>query len=224
MREYNDEKYAALMDARTMDEALERYCGDPDEEIECSRHGEIFKMTTKEAHALRSELLLGSLRPLIESAGCIVELGAGFGQIAQLIAREYPTLHYIAGEFTPNGVELGKRLLPRVEFRHFDFFEDKWNIFDDVSNALVLTVHSVEMLPDAGLFVQKIREHAAHIQSVVDFEPIYEGGDELSRKRQAYIDANCYCKNILDIPYTAIEKDFFGLNPLFSESRLEWKP
>jgi len=225
MREYNDEKYAALMGTSTMQEALMRYWGDPDETITCSRHNELFEMKRTEAHAMRNRLTLDSLRPFIERAGCIVELGAGFGQTAHFIAHEFPALRYVAGEFTPNGIALGKKLLPMVEFVHFDFFDDAWEIFNDVTNALVLTVHSVEMMPDANVFVQKIKHHAAQIHHVVNFEPIHEDGDtELSRKRRAYIDENGYCKNILDIPYATIEKDFFGLNPLFPESRLEWKP
>lgn len=224
-KEYNDDKYGKLLSAATFEEADDIYWG-PDDASVISRHNELFLTSKRESRALRNKLFVDSLRPLLNEVRCVVELGAGFGQMVRPIQKEYPHLTYIAGEYTPNGVTVGKQLLPGVQFSQFDFSSDDWNVFDGIEQALVLTVHSVEMLPDATLFVEKIKAHASHIHTVVDFEPVYEDdGSMLSLLRQRYIQVNGYCKNILQsIPDAKVEKDFFGLNPLFPESRIEWKP
>jgi hypothetical protein len=224
-REYNDEKYGKLLTARTMEEALEYYWGDGLAEMAYSRHGELFAGTRAEAHVERNQLLIDSLRPLLQEVECVVELGAGFGQIIYLLQQEYPHLRYVAGECMPNALVLGKRLLPNVEFEYFDLFGD-WSILDHVENALVLTVHTVEMLSDASTFVHHMQKRMERVRSVVNFEPLYEeDGTALGQLRRRYIEMNGYCKNIAQtVPATLIERDFFGLNPLFPESRIEWKP
>ena len=224
-REYNDEKYGRLLEAATIEEAIDRYWNMHGEGA-FSRHDELFVGDMREIHILRNKVFLDSLRPLLEKARYVVDLGAGFGQMLYLIQREYPHLTYRAGEYTPNGVALGQRLLPNIEFRRFDFAGNDWSIFDGVENALIITVHAVEMLPDAAPFVEKMRSLARHISAAVHFEPIYESDDTpLWTLRRQYIEANGYCRNILQsIPQPSLDRDFFGLNPLFPESRIEWKP
>ena len=228
MKEYNEDKYAPLMGCNTFAEAIRAYRG-PTEDIPYSRHGEIFIWDKDAVYELRKQLMLESLRPILEQVDCVIELGAGFGQSMQSIQDAYPDLAYRAGEYTPNACKLGQRLLPGIQFFPFNFYkaEDWDNVFAGVRNALVYTVHAVEMIPDAELFVRGIRKHKDKIHSVVNFEPIYESdGTEMSEWRMKYIEANSYCKNILQsIPNPAtVEKDFFGVNPLFPKARIAWNP
>ncbi len=224
-REYNDEKYAGLLDATTISGALERYWGPGDEVVACSRHDELFAAPRAQAHALRNKLFVESLRPYLAQTTTVVELGAGFGQAAHVLMSAFPQLMYYAGEFAPNGRKLGEQLLPQVRFVPFDLYAPEWEIFEGVQDALVLTVHTVEMLPDARLFVNQLSRYRSHILHAVHFEPLYEDGDELAALRRGYIDLNGYCKNIGEsVPNAKIEHDFFGLNPLFPEARIEWKP
>jgi hypothetical protein len=226
LREYG-EKYRNVSSAKTIEEAIQTYFL-PQQDHVWSRHGELFVGRSKEAYCLREELTLNALRPLLKDVNCVVELGAGFGQIGYSIMKEFPHLRYIAGELTKEGRTLGEQLLPNIEFKSFNLLDEHWSIFDDVQNALVLTVHSVEMVPDGAQVTRKLREFHDRIYRVVHFEPTYEyDGSVLSLLRQRYIQLNGYCRNVgAGIPpeVKAIEADFFGLNPLFTETRIEWQP
>lgn len=205
--EYNY-KYAGVVAARTIEEACALY----------------WKSQDKAKLEERNTKILDSLRPLLEQVDTVVDLGAGFGQVLHVIQEAYPTKKYIAGELTITGVALGTRLLPDIQFKPFNFYnDDDWSFLGLLENALVITVHSVEMLPDAALFVNKINQYKAHIARVVNFEPIYD--DETSAEKRSYIEENGYCMNILQcLPNPIVERDFYGLNPLFPEARLEWSP
>ncbi len=88
------------------------------------------------------------------------------------------------------------------------------------------------MLPDARLFVNQMLKHNGRIHSVVNFEPLYKTNptSTLDVFRNKYIEVNGYCKNIeqalrqYEGQWVNIERDFFGMNPLFPESRIEWRP
>jgi hypothetical protein len=201
-REYNDEKYAALIGCGNMEEALSLY--GPNTPIVYSRHTHLYPAMSKDARNLRVGLLVESL----PKTKAIVELGGGFGQIAYEIIKRRPDVKYYVGDFSHNAIGLGRRLLPQVEFFHFDFY-DTWN----VPEGLILTVHAVEMLPDFKMFTDKLGDRRA-----VLFEPVYpDGTDVLSVCRRSYMLENGYCNNIRSNDF---EYDFFGLNPFFPESRL----
>ncbi|HEY4516875.1 MAG TPA: hypothetical protein VJG64_02915 [Candidatus Paceibacterota bacterium] len=226
MREYNEDKYAPLMACKTFVDAIQAYRG-PKEETAYSRHGELFVDDKDAVYELRQKIMLEALRPTLEMVEMVIELGAGFGQTVRSIQEAYPALAYRAGEYTPNGVALGQKLLPGVQFYPFNFYKaGDWDrIFDGVENALVFTVHAVEMIPDATLFVREVQRQKNKIHSVVNFEPIYrDDGTELSRYRMKYIEINSYCQNILQsiLNPRKIEEDFFGVNPLFPKTFIEW--
>lgn len=219
-REYNDEKYTRLSNAVSFEEAMALYRG-PSRDAVFSRHGKFYSASTNEAYAMREALIISSLYPLLDGVETIVELGAGFGQTLEIIRREYPSFKYVAGEFSPEARTLGKRIVPNITFVPFDFYDSEWNIFSDVKNALVLSFHAIEMVSDAKMVVDKLKTYAPHIRAMSFFEPIYDEGDSpILEARRQYIEANNYCRNILQSFDAEVERDFFGNNPLFPEANL----
>src|SRR5581483_9127075 len=102
------------------------------------------------------------------------------------------------------------------------FYSD-WNILDTARGAAVFSVHAVEMLEDAGVFIDEIGKRKDTLSSVTLFEPLYEAGnDELTTLRRKYIEANQYNKNLISYLGTAkIEHDYFGTNPLFPMAHIQ---
>lgn len=222
-REYNDEKYAQLSGASSFEKALTLYRG-PVQDTVFSRHDAFYSAPSNETYAVREALIISSLYPLLDGVETVIELGAGFGQTLEIIRRAYPSFQYIAGEFSPLARSLGERVAPSIRFVPFDFYDAKWNIFDGVQNALVLSFHAIEMVPDANKVVDNLKAHASRIRAVSLFEPIYEMGDSpIFEARRKYIEANDYCRNILQSFDAEVERDFFGFNPLFPEARLVCK-
>lgn len=222
-REYNDEKYAQLAKAASFDEAMKLYRG-PVRDTVFSRHGKFYATPSNEAQALREALVISSLYPLLDGVETVVELGAGFGQTLEIIRKAYPSLRYVAGEFSPEARTLGERVVPDIEFAPFDFYDAEWSIFDNVKNALVLSFHAIEMVHDARMVADKLKAHASSIRAYSFFEPIYDEGEEpLLEARRQYIEANDYCRNILQSFDAEVERDFFGGNPLFPEANLVGK-
>lgn len=222
-REYNDEKYASLSHASSFEEALALYRGSVRDSV-FSRHGAFYSAPSNEAYAVREALIVASLYPLLDGVETIVELGAGFGQTLEIIRRAYPSFRYIAGEFSPVARSLGERVAPNIRFVPFDFYDAKWTIFNDVKNALVLSFHAIEMVPDANMVADKLAMHASQIRVVSLFEPVYDTGDSpILEARRRYIETNDYCRNILQSFDAEVERDFFGGNPLFPEARMVCK-
>ena len=88
------------------------------------------------------------------------------------------------------------------------------------------------MLPDAEIFLARLERYKRQIVSVVQFEPVYGlGGDTpLGVVRDRYIKANNYNTNFhtvltrrAGIEVARMQYDFFGANPLFPESLIEWR-
>lgn len=222
-REYNDEKYAQLSSAASFEDALALYRG-PVRDTVFSRHDTFYGAPSNEAYAVREALIISSLYPLLDGVETIIELGAGFGQTLEIIRKAYPSFRYIAGEFSPTARALGERVAPNIRFVPFDFYDAEWNVFSEVKNALVLSFHAIEMVPDAGMVAEKLKIYAPHIRAVSLFEPIYETGDSpILEARRRYIEVNDYCRNILQSFDAEVERDFFGYNPLFPEARIVCK-
>ncbi|MFZ3043652.1 MAG: class I SAM-dependent methyltransferase [Minisyncoccia bacterium] len=222
-REYNDEKYAQLANAASFEEAVKLYRG-PVRDTVFSRHNKFYRAPSNEAHALREALVISSLYPLLDGVDTIIELGAGFGQTLEVIRRAYPSLRYIAGEPSPEARALGERVAPDISFVPFDFYDETWHIFDGVQNALVFSSYAVSLLPDAQMVADKLKAYAPQIRAVSLFEPIYEDGDSpIFEARKRYIEANDYCRTILQSFDAEVERDFFGTNPLFPEANLVLK-
>lgn len=222
-REYNDEKYKRLSGATSLEEAVTLYRG-PARDAVFSRHGKFYSASTNEAYALRETLIVSSLYPLLDGVETVVELGAGFGQTLEVIRRAYPLFRYVAGEFSPTARTLGERVAQDITFVPFDFYDPEWSIFNDVKNALVLSFHAIEMVSDAKMVADKLKTYAPHIRAMSFFEPIYDEGDSpILEARRRYIEANDYCRNILQSFDAEVERDFFGNNPLFPEANLVYK-
>jgi hypothetical protein len=219
-REYNDDKYSVLRDAVSFEDALARYRG-PVRDIVISRHGKFYVVLTDEAYAMREKLIIEALAPLVSGIDTVIELGAGFGQTLEKIRRAYPAKRYIAGEFSAEARTLGACVLPHIEFKAFDFYDETWPLFETVGGStLVLSFHAIEMVPDATVVAEKLRRYGVTALSL--FEPAYESGDDpVLVERRGYIERHEYCRNILQaFQPDEVERDFFGINPLFPEANL----
>lgn len=219
-REYNDEKYSVLKAAKSFEEALALYRG-PVRDMIVSRHDRFYVMPSDEAWAMREKLIIETLSQSLENVDTVVELGAGFGQTLEAIRQAYPRKQYIAGEFSKEARELGVRLLPDITFVEFDFYDEVWPLLTRMGEkSLVLSFHAIEMVRDANMVAQKLRESGANTISL--FEPVYElGKDPIRTARRSYIEKHDYCRNIEEaFSPSRIERDFFGINPFFPEAHL----
>jgi len=239
LREYDTDKYGPLLKwvvkrARTVDEVKWKEIGiSRDAEVCFSRGGKLFVDTAEAVMSLRDRLFVECLRPYMEHCDAVVELGAGWGYNLSLLQRQYPHKLYLGGEVTPNGRAIAKAVLPAIPVEPFNFYDNEWPLFKSApSRALVLTCHSTEMLPDAEIFLARLERYKRQIVSVVQFEPVYGlGGDTpLGVVRDRYIKANNYNTNFhtvltrrAGIEVARMQYDFFGANPLFPESLIEWR-
>lgn len=214
-REYDAEKYASLLEVKTMSEALRIPQGNT-----CfSRHGKLYVSSGEEAQAQYEKLFLDSID--FSRAETIIELGGGYGYHSHLLQKKYPDKKHIVGEFSPNARMLGARITSGIQFVPFNFYSD-WSVFDTLKQAAVFTVHAVEMLEDVGFFLNKLKNYEQKIISTVLYEPLYiAGNDHLSQLRRKYIEVNRYNQNLPSLlPEAEIEDDFFGFNPLFPVARI----
>jgi SAM-dependent methyltransferase len=158
----------------------------------------------------------------------ICELGCGYGANLIRLERKIPRRLY-GGDYSKSAVELGTRL--GLQVTHFDYYEpDCYRSIEKTST--VLTVHSVEQLPDATPLLQALRRIRDRIDCVVHFEPLYCPGRRsfLGLIRNRYAQLNDYNVNLVDCLQQAAdieiihrEDDIFGINPLNSTSALVWR-
>ena len=100
-------------------------------------------------------------------------------------------------------------------------------------NSVVLTVHSLEQIPDARCFVDGLAAHKQNVKGVINFEPsrIEERSSFLGLLRNKYIEINDYNRNLYsvvrsrkDIEVLEYEQDLMGwFNPLNSTNMIVWR-
>ncbi len=156
--------------------------------------------------------------------GALCELGCGYGfNLSYLGGQTY------GGEYSANAVALGVRL--GYDIRAFDYY-------DPASYALlrpgttVLTVHSVEQIPDAAPVIEGLARHRDAIERVVHLEPTFlpERSTLLGMIRNRYnelIDHNHNLVALLrereDVEILELRTDVFGLHPLNSTNVVVWR-
>jgi len=158
----------------------------------------------------------------------ICELGCGFGRnlfkLNKVLSKEL-----YGGDYSENAVELGNKL--GLDIRFFDYYkDDSYSIIKD--NSTVITVHSLEQIPDATTFISSMRKIKSKVDAVIHIEPIYNENRTslLGVMRNRYAEINDYNRNLLDLLNDAKdievihkELDLLGINPLNPSSVIVWR-
>jgi hypothetical protein len=246
LREYDTDKYGTFLQYakkqfRHTEYSIEKFeqrdkASDP---IVCiSIHSELFVGKRSEAQAIRERKFLTAMKKPMSRCDTVIDLGAGYGSQLALLRTHYPKHMFIGGEISKNGIALSRLFFKKKEIvlHPFNFFDRVWRIFDTTESKriLVLTCHSVEMLPRSALFFQRLSKYKDRIVEVIQFEPLYELAEThtlLGLLRRRYTIRNDYSTDL----YSAFQKmghkiiirsmdyDFFGGNPLFPEAHIHWQ-
>ena len=189
----------------------------------CVSFGEsIFRTRLDEARSI----LYGLVRSAVQryAAPNVCELGCGYGfNLTYLPGRT------LGGEFSKNAVELGRSL--GLDVHAFDYYDPaSYGIIPH--ETTVVTVHSIEQIPDAAVIVENLAQHRSRIKAVVHLEPAYDPARTslLGLLRNRYMELNDYNRNLLDVLagrddvlILELRRDVFGLNPLNSAHLVAWR-
>lgn len=228
-REYNDSKYKTLLDfkAATIDECKRK-------EFELAGLGEesdvvisfgdgLFRARLGEMRRMFYRIVRDAVTRFASRNVC--ELGCGYGYNLTYLPGTVS-----GGEYCANAVELARRYGMKV--RPFDYYDA--STYDLIpQDATIVTIHSVEQIPDATPIIKNLRMHRASIRTVVHIEPSYvaeRSGGLLGTLRNRYIELNDYNRNLRaelskcdDIEIIDEQLDLVGLNPLNSAHLITWR-
>jgi len=244
LREYQEEKWGSLLkkieglnnfnldDIEHLDEDLNKV-------VPCYNKSEFYLAEGKyiyDQHLMLYENILG---PYVESASCLVELGAGYGsKLFRLSEKDlFSDMPLFAGEYTKAGRNIisrvSKELGKKVEVGYCDFRNLILDGLDIPENAVIFTSYSLHYVPKiSNYFIDFLLELKPKI--VVHFEPCYEYFTEKSLHEmmcKRYIELNDYNKNIVSILEAGkkskkitvkTKRNVIGSNPFLPISVLEW--
>lgn len=228
-REYNQDKYGKLasIDLESAELYKERefeFGGVASNDSIVVSFGEsLFKMPLR----LARNIFYGIVKSTVAqwASPNICELGCGYGYNLTYLPGTTS-----GGEFSEHAVTLGRRL--GLNVRRFDYYDaaDYNSLIPD--NCTILTVHSLEQIPDARVVVENLRRQKHSIATVVHIEPSYvpERHSLLGVLRNRYIEFNDYNRNIIDVLESSsdveileVRTDVVGLNPLNSAHAIVWR-
>jgi hypothetical protein len=188
---------------------------------------DIYHMSSGLFAAAKRNMMLEIIEKYVK-AGNICELGAGSGQNLVWL-RERQKLPVYGGEYSENAVKIGKLL--DLEVYGFNYYEENdYSFIRPDSN--IITVHSIEQIPDASIIIDTLRKIKDKINLVIHFEPLFIDSrkDLIGTLRNKYIKVNDYNRNLLqivenssDIEILHRQFDVLGNNPLNPTSVLVWK-
>lgn len=246
LREFNQDKWGQLlkqvsnMSKPTLDE-VESRLADPNILTPCFIEGKFYLADERQLLEMHLNLFENVLRPHLDGASCLVELGAGYGSKLLALAQRdgFRKLPLFAGEYTYSGRELisilAGELNKTVTVGYCDFREMKIDNLKIPENAIIFTsyaAHYVPKLPrDFINFLSRFSPRA-----VVHFEPCYEhyAMDSLHGMMcRRYVEINDYTRNIASMFEASqergeislrMQKNIIGSNPLLPISVIEWAP
>lgn len=246
LREFNQDKWGQLlkqvrnMPKPTLDE-VECLLVDPNKLTPCYVEGRLYLASEQRLLEMHLDLFESVLKPYLDSASCLVELGAGYGsKLLALAQREgFCKLPLYAAEYTNSGQELisilASELSKTINVGYCDFREMTIDNLRIPENALIFTsyaAHYVPVLsPDFVSFISKLNPRA-----VVHFEPCYEHYSLDSfhgMMCRRYVELNDYTRNLASIFEVSedqgrislrMQKNILGSNPFLPISVIEWAP
>ncbi|MGQ0829620.1 MAG: hypothetical protein ACT4ON_14615 [Bacteroidota bacterium] len=227
--EYNLDKYAKLLmfDFKTVEEyktkefeqaGLHPVTG----EMVISHGDNIFKTTVADMRKQYCDIIKNKTQKY--SSKNIFELGCGYGYTLSLLNG-----NTYGGEYSKNAVKLAKNLGLNVsEFNYYNA-EDYNFIKPDTT---ILTVHSIEQIPDATVIIDNLEKQKDKINYVIHLEPtvVNERTSLLGLMRNKYMELNDYNRNLIyvlkerkNIEILELEIDLFGLVPLNTTNLIAWR-
>ncbi|MES2413936.1 MAG: hypothetical protein V4614_09055 [Pseudomonadota bacterium] len=246
LREFNQDKWGQLLKQvrgltnPTLVE-IERGLIDVDTLMPCYDMGGFYLATERQLLDMHLDLFADVLRPHLDGASCLVELGAGYGsKLLALGQREgFSALPLLAGEYTQSGRELisilADSLNKSMAVGYCDFREMKIDGLRIPEDAVIFTSYAAHYVPELSKdfvgFLSKLNPRA-----VVHFEPCYElyAMDSLHGMMcRRYAELNDYTRNLASIIEAGQErgeisvrtrKNVLGSNPFLPISVIEWAP
>ncbi len=158
--------------------------------------------------------------------GPVCVLGCGFGESLSRLQTDRPKL---GGELTEEGVRCGQAL--GLNVRQFNYYEKADYSFIPAKST-VLSVHSIEQIPDAAPILDGLRSMRHQIQFGVHLEPTWLQSRQglVGHLRNRYMEVNDYNRNLVsllhdaeDIEVLEFSPDIFGQAPLNSASLIIWR-
>lgn len=246
LREFNQDKWGQLLkQARDLSKPtlveIERGLVDFETLMPCYDAGGFYLANERQLLDMHLDLFADVLRPHLEGASCLVELGAGYGsKLLSLGQREgFSKLPLLAGEYTESGRELisilADSLKKPVAVGYCDFREMRIDGLEIPKDALIFTSYAVHYVPELSMdFVGFLRR--LNPRAVVHFEPCYEHYDMDSLHGmmcRRYMELNDYTRNLASVIEASqkrgeislrTRKNVLGSNPFLPISVIEWAP
>jgi hypothetical protein len=227
--EYNQDKYKVLLNQfyATVEECKFREFQsvnlDPETAMTVISIGDdIYNVKVSQMRELYYDMIQQAVKPYQSKRIC--ELGAGYGFNLSLFEHEA-----YGGEYSSNAVSIAQKIGQDVV--QFNYYEEKdYNFIRP--DSTIISVHSIEQIPDASCIVSSLRKHKEKINFVVHIEPtiVLERNTLLGLFRNRYLQLNDYNQNLIellksqsDIEILELNTDIFGLVPLNSSNIIAWR-
>ncbi|HEV7868918.1 MAG TPA: hypothetical protein VGO90_14620 [Chthoniobacteraceae bacterium] len=185
---------------------------------------EVFRGDVLHRHAIKDSLINNTVARYGEGPVCV--LGCGFGESTTRLVTSRPKY---GGELSDAGVECCRRL--GLDAVHFNYYQkDDYRLIRP--GTTVLSVHSLEQIPDATSFLEGMRSRKDDIEFVVHLEPTWleERTGLCGFLRNRYMEVNDYNRNLYailrdapDVEILEFQPDVFGQVPLNSSTLIVWR-
>jgi hypothetical protein len=185
---------------------------------------ELFEADILHRHALKDSMVNHAVAQAGRGPVCV--LGAGFGETTLRLVTVRPTY---GGELTEAGLACCRRL--GLDVRQFDYYRP--GDYDVIRpGSTVLSIHSLEQIPDSTHFLDGLRSVRDRVECVVHLEPTWLRARTglIGLLRNRYMEINDYNRNLYEVLSTAPDveilefvPDAFGQMPLNSASLLIWR-
>lgn len=245
--EYNQDKYAKCL-AFYRDAGTERITPEDVKKFEfgelsrplCVSSGnEVEILSVDETRQRYYSLLAETMRPVIEKAAVVVELGCGYGFNLWMLGALFPAVTFVGGEYSANAVQLAGELFKgvsrRITVNHFNFYDARYAFLEphlSKGPIVIFTSHALEQLPSAAHMLDVLKSYQRDVIAVFHFEPVYGLYDDslLGLMRRRYTQMNDYNQDLLSllqaqpsVRIVHLEPNLFGLNPLNPTSIVQWE-
>jgi len=230
-REYNQDKYGPLLEFDFKDielykrKELELAGLREKDNIFFSLGEEVLEINFRLAFSIYYSVISDVIRRY--SPNRICELGCGYGYNLSYLKSICPEVY--GGEYSENAVTIASLL--GFDVKKFNYYDvDEYTMIK--SGSLILTVHSVEQLPSAKVFISGVYENRHKIDLIVNFEPSFltERNSLIGVLRNRYIEINDYNRDLItllmdrnDVDILEYHSDYVGMNPLNPTNIVVWK-
>lgn len=199
--------------------------------------GKLVGATNSEIMTWYDEILQSAMASALKTAGTVVELGSGFGQIMWMLRNAFPNLIYRGGDFAASAVALAAKLYaqtPNISVKKFDFYAPSYDLIEKAKGpVVVITSHALEQIPQSVGVIETLSKYRNKIDHVFHLEPayaLYDDGSLLGLMRRRYIEINDYNRDLVstlkdrkDIEIMRLEQNIVGWNPFNSLALIEWR-